>query len=250
MHIHLVGADLEENLALGILAAVAERQGHGATVLCFNDDSDRAAVVGAVTRAQPELVGLSVQFQHRSREFLNLARALRQAGYRGHVTAGGQFPTRAYREVLEGGHGVDSVVLYDGEETLAELLAALDRGSALGEVPGLALCGGDGRAWRTPARALVRDLDAVPHAKRYRPHSRHVGVPFIPITGGRGCWGRCTYCSISAVYRDAREHGPARLLRLRSPESLAEEMAALWHAAGGKAIFCFHDENLLLPRPE
>ena len=33
-------------------------------------------------------------------------------------------------------------------------------------------------------------------------------------------------------------------------DDLASEMALLWHRAGGAAIFCFHDDNFLLPRPE
>src|SRR5262245_44569782 len=40
MRIHFVGADLEENLGLGILAAVAERAGHRAKIVAFNDLSE------------------------------------------------------------------------------------------------------------------------------------------------------------------------------------------------------------------
>ncbi len=99
------------------------------------------------------------------------------------------------------------------------------------------------------APRLLEDLDALPFVRRYRPHSSHLSVPFIPITGARGCWGRCTYCAIMASYRDARARAGGKLLRMRSPQSVALEMAALWHAAGGAAIFCFHDENFLLPAP-
>ena len=52
------------------------------------------------------------------------------------------------------------------------------------------------------------------------------------------------------MLRDARAHGAhGKLLRLRSPENVAAEMAVLGRAVGGSAIFCFHDENFLLPRP-
>ena len=95
MRIHLVGADYEENLALAILAAVAERGGHQATVVPFTAAAEEARVIETIVGAAPEVVGLSMQFQHRSRDFLELARHLRRAGYRGHVVAGGQFPTMA-----------------------------------------------------------------------------------------------------------------------------------------------------------
>src|SRR5262249_35461298 len=158
----------------------------------------------------PDVIGLSIQFQHRAPEFLGLSRKLREAGYRGHVTAGGQFPTLAWREALGPQNGVDSVVLHDGEETLVDLLAALGRGARLGDVPGLGLRTDDGVPFRTAARRLVDDLDAVPFPKRYRPHNHHMGVPFIPIIGGRGCWGKCNYCSIIAFYDDAIEAGGGR----------------------------------------
>ena len=250
MHSYLIGADFEENLGLGAVAAAAERAGHATAILPFNGPSDAEAIVRRVLDGAPEVVGLSIQFQHRAGEFLELARSLRAAGYRGHVTPGGHVPTLAYREVLEGSWGIDTIVLHDGEETFVALLGALDTGAPVHDVAGLALRSDDGMAHRTAGRRLVEDLDALPFVKRYRAHNRHMGVPFIPMMGGRGCWGGCSYCSITSFYRDAREHGGGRLLRLRSPENVAAEMAFLWHAAGGAGIFCFHDDNFLLPRPD
>lgn len=250
MRIHLVGADLEENLGIGVLAAAVEQRGHETTVVPFNEVADLDATVERALRGEPDVVGLSIQFQHRARDFLVLARRLRLAGYRGHVTTGGQFPTLAWRETLDASHGIDSVVLHDGEETLPELLAALERGTPVGEVRGLALRGADGAAVRTAPRRLLDDLDAVPFAKRYRAHDRHMGVPFVPVIGGRGCWGECSYCSIIAFYEDAIEAGGGgRSVRMRSPENVAAEMALLLERAQGRAIFCFHDDNFVFPSP-
>ncbi len=250
MHALLVGADFEENLGLGILAAVLEEAGHDASIVPFNVAEDAGPIVRRVIAEQPELVGLSIQFQHRAHEFLGLARALLSAGYRGHVTAGAQFPTLAFREVLEGEHGVDSVVLHDGDDTIVDLARAIERGTPVSEVDGLALRGNDGLAFRTAERRMPDDLDRIPFAKRYRPHNRHMGIPFVPLVGGRGCWSKCSYCSIVAFYRDGREHGGGRLFRMRSPENVAEEMALLWHRAGGPCIYCFHDDNFTLPNPQ
>ena len=85
MRLFLVGADIEENLALGILTAVAEQQGHNARVLGFNDESQSASIVEQIVGAAPDVVGLSMQFQHRADEFLSLSRSLRDAGYEGHL---------------------------------------------------------------------------------------------------------------------------------------------------------------------
>lgn len=249
MRVVLVGADFEENLGMAMIAAALHAAGHKVHVVPFNDVSQTDVVTRAVCEWAPDVVGLSMQFQHRGHEFLRLASQLRSQGYRGHVTCGGQFPTLAWREVLEHHRALDSIVLHDGEETVVELLDALRTGAPLASVAGLALRGPKSQAFRTRGRALCADLDSLPVARRYRPHTLHVGVPFIPISGSRGCWGSCSYCSITSFYRDARAHGGGMTFRLRSPQSVAREMACLWHAAGGPSIFCFHDDNFLLPRP-
>ncbi len=245
----LIGADFEENLGLGLIASCLERAGHEALILPFNVAKDTEPLVRRIVDEAPEMVGMSIQFQHRAHEFLGLSRALRSAGYRGHVTSGAQFPTLAFREVLEGDFGVDSVVLHDGEETVVDLVRAIERGRGLHDVAGLALLGHDGVAFRTAERRMPDELDALPFPQRYRPHNKHMGVPFVPIVGGRGCWSKCSYCSIVAFYRDGRDHGGGRLFRVRSPENVAEEMALLWHRAGGPCIFCFHDDNFTMPSP-
>ena len=249
MRIVLVGADFEENLGVGMIAAVAREAGHEVRVVPFNDPASSEEVAQLAIRERPDVIGLSMQFQHRAHEFLGLARRLRGRGFEGHVTAGGQFPTLAWEEVLGRGHGVDSVVLHEGEETFPALLSALDEGTRLGDVPGLAYVTDDGVAAKSPARRLPDDLDRFPFPIRYRTHSEHFGVPFIPVMGGRGCWGKCTYCSITSFYRDARANGGGKAMRLRSPENVAAEMALLWNETRGPAIFCFHDDNFTLPRP-
>ncbi|MEI8258889.1 MAG: radical SAM protein, partial [Deltaproteobacteria bacterium] len=133
--------------------------------------------------------------------------------------------------------------------TIVELLDAVAHSRPLDTVPGLSLPHSKGAPHRTAPRALLEQLDELPFVMRYRKHAKHLGVPFIPLMASRGCWGSCSYCSITSFYRDARAHGGGKTFRLRSPENVADEMAVLWHDAGGPSIFCFHDDNFLLPRP-
>jgi anaerobic magnesium-protoporphyrin IX monomethyl ester cyclase len=250
MRLVLVGADFEENLGMCMIAAAAESAGHLTSVVPFQRAEERGLTVERILAARPDVVGLAAQFQHRGMDYLGLACDLRRAGFRGHLTAGGQFATMAHAPILSGRYGVDSVVLYEGEGTIAELLNAIAGKQSLDSVAGLALPDGQGGAYRTAPRALTANLDWLPLAQRYRQHSRQLGVPFIPVSGSRGCWAECSFCSITTVLRDGREHDVlGRRLRLRSPEDVGLEMAMLAQAVGGSAIFCFHDENFLLPRP-
>jgi anaerobic magnesium-protoporphyrin IX monomethyl ester cyclase len=250
MRIVLVGADFEENLGVGMIAAVAQRAGHTVRIVTYDHVDQMAAVARACLAHRPHVVGLSMQFQHRAHDFIALARSLRACGFQGHVTCGGQFPSLAWRDVLRPENGLDTVVFNDGEATFLELLQALATGAPLDDLPGLALRTADGLPRRTAGRPLNDALDALPAPLRYRRATRHLGVPFIPIMASRGCWGACTYCSITSTFRDARGHGGGRTFRERSPENVAAEMATLWHREGGPSLFCFHDDNLLKPRPE
>jgi hypothetical protein len=235
---------------MGMIAAAATAAGHRVEVLAFNDSGQTPDLANRISSSGPDVVGLAAQFQHRGTDFLRLATALRNSGFRGHITAGGHFATMGYAGVLAGRYGVDSVVLYDGEDTIVDLLAALAARRSLEEVAGLAFRNASGAVVRTAPRFLPQDLDALPIVQRYRPHTRHMRIPFVPVSGGRGCWASCSFCSITTVLRDARAHGAhSKLLRLRSPNDVAAEMAVLARAVGGSAIFCFHDENFLLPRP-
>jgi methylmalonyl-CoA mutase cobalamin-binding subunit len=228
MRLTLVGADVEENLGMGMIAAAVTGAGHRVEVLGFNDGAQIPDLVQRIASSDPDVVGLAAQFQHRGLDFLTLATALRKNGFRGHITAGGHFASMGYASILAGRYGVDSVVLYDGEETIVDLLAALAAERSLAEVAGIAFRNARGAVVRTAPRCLPQNLDALPIAQRYRPHTRHMRIPFVPVSGSRGCWASCSFCSITTVLRDARAHGAhGRLLRLRSPEDVAAEMAIL-----------------------
>ncbi|MBN2195184.1 MAG: radical SAM protein [Polyangiaceae bacterium] len=252
MRVVLVGADVEENLGMGMVGAALAAARHRVEVVPFNNYDELDAVMARLRAARPGLIGLGMQFQHRARDFVMLARGLRAGGFRGHLTAGGQYATLAADELVSSEGALDSVVLHEGETTVVDLVGVIERGGSLAAVPGLVVRGHDGAPQRTAPRPLHADLDALPFARRYRRPTHHLGVPFFPVWGSRGCWGACTFCGISTYYRDARAHGAAgRKLRLRSVESLADEMAALSSSVGGvPSIFCFHDDTFLLPRPE
>jgi anaerobic magnesium-protoporphyrin IX monomethyl ester cyclase len=121
-----------KTLGMCMIAAAAESAGHRTSVVAFQSAEERGLVARKVLAARPDVVGLAAQFQHRGMDFLGLACDLRRAGFRGHITAGGQFATMAHAPILSGRYGVDSVVLYEGESTIVDLLDAIARGKDVG----------------------------------------------------------------------------------------------------------------------
>jgi anaerobic magnesium-protoporphyrin IX monomethyl ester cyclase len=235
----LLGPSQQENLALQYLAAAAHRAGHQARLVAFNSRADIPRAVRATLQWQPEVVGIAIQFQHSIDEGLQLAHALRGAGFRGHLTCGGHVATFCYAELLREGP-FDSVVRHEGEQTFAELLDMLASGNPPVGLPGL--------VWRQgedigvgPRRPLTRDLDSLPWPARQPDAYRVAGIPIAFLLTARGCTEHCSYCGISAFLRDAG--GPA--FRLRSPEAVAEEVAHLYQR-GARAFFV-QDDLFVLP---
>jgi anaerobic magnesium-protoporphyrin IX monomethyl ester cyclase len=239
----LVGAEYEENLAVRYLAAALREAGHAATIVPFSRAADLGRVVGDCLVQGPDLIGLSMAFQHRAREFLDLAAALRQRGYAGHLCAGGHVPTAAWREVLERAPGIDTVVRHDGEVTLVELCGALGQPTRWREIPGVCARDDTGRPVAAPPRRQLDDLDLLPFPVRDRAHAIHAGVPFTTISGSRGCFADCNYCCINTWHRTAE----GKRYRARSAANIATEMARLYHDRGVR-VFCFHDDNFFMPR--
>src|ERR1044072_6839350 len=76
--IALVGPEFEENLSLRYLASSLSQAGYEAELLVLNRESDLPRIVDRIVHAPvpPSLVGLSLAFQWRAKDFLALAMAL------------------------------------------------------------------------------------------------------------------------------------------------------------------------------
>lgn len=245
MHVVLVGPEREENLSLRYLASALRQAGHGVSLARFDSPEHLQSVVRQVGHERPGLVGLSMVFQARGREFYELARALRESGYSGHLTAGGHFATVAYEAILTDLAELDSIVRHEGEATLVELADALQRGAGredLARIPGMTIRGMGDELLLAPPRPPVENLDTLPLPARDTPPMLHLGVPTAYLVGSRGCYAACDYCCIASWHKAAS--GPR--YRVRSPGNLADEMALL-HRERGVRNFVFHDDNFFLP---
>ena len=240
MKIALVGPEIEENLGLRYLHAGTVSGGHEAIICEFHAEMQIADVVRQVLAYRPDAVGLSMVFTARAREYVRLAEALRQAGWRGHITTGGHFACFHARELLGDVRAIDSVLHGEGERALPDLLDHLD---APEKVAGLTYRAGD-RIVTTPPRVPLDDLDELPFPTRPERFHRYFDLPIANVQGGRGCFANCDFCSINAWHRQIG----GRRFRQRSVENLAREMAQLYHQRGVR-LFDFQDDNFFLPNP-
>ena len=155
----LIGYQDQGNLGMGYLAAVAQSRGHSVKLFDVRDGADRIAE--RLGGRSPFVIGLSLIFQAFLPQFRRLALELRAAGITSHFTMGGHFPSLCRDEALAHFPEVDSVVLYEGEQTLLDLIERLKAGAEWRDVDGIAYLD-SGRVMTTRPRALVPDLDSPP----------------------------------------------------------------------------------------
>ena len=181
MNIALIGAELEENLALRYIASSLEARNHAVDIVPFNFEQDMEAAVGQALAFQPQIVGLSMIFSARGGEFCRLAKRLREAGFRGHLIAGGPFASFNCERIITQHLEFDSVALGEGEELMCRLAEHLDD---LECVPGLCYRDASGAARVNAAIGNPDNLDDLPWPKRTTFHS-YFDKPIASVLSSR-----------------------------------------------------------------
>lgn len=239
----LVGPECEENLSLGYLVSSLNHAGHSSKIVQFSYPEDKELVLQAASDA--DIIGLSLSFQVRAREFLQLSRELKTLFPEKPIIAGGHFASCAAENLLRDYREIDLIVIHEGEQTIVELADAWtcikDR---LDDIRGIVYRKG-GEIYFSPPRMKCDDLDSLHFPWRSGPIHLPVGVPTAYILGSRGCLSSCDYCCITTLHRLA----PGRTFRQRTPENIADEMSMLYFDKGIRQ-FVFHDDNFLVPSLE
>lgn len=172
--------------------------------------------------SRPDYVGIYTNLMTKLR-VLEIVRFIRSspelAGTR--VFLGGPEVTAHVRKFLE--HGADAVVIGEGEETTHELLTAWEGETDLRGINGIAFRDAGGEIVRTPARTLLKGIDALPIPARdaidlnayIRTWRERHGRSAVSINTMRGCPYTCRWCS-RAVYGSS--------YRRRSPGVVVDEI--------------------------
>lgn len=155
---------------------------------------------------------------------------------------GGQHFTALADESLETYKDIDVVIRGEGEQTLVELVEALEERKNLSRVKGISFRQGE-RVLHNPDRPLIKDLNTLPlpayhyvkeHMKTYY-FSLMTGKDssFAIIEGSRGCPHNCTYCSQWRFWRQQN--------RAKSPKRIADEFEHLNREYGSNFIWLTDD---------
>ncbi|MEW6734914.1 MAG: radical SAM protein, partial [Acidobacteriota bacterium] len=188
-----------------------------------------------------DFIGFSLPAWEQFVPALTLARALRERQQDSlHLCMGGNYTTRLVGTWGEQAHPytqlIDSFSLFEGEESLFQLLTALESGQPLDGVSNLAFRRKD-KLVRTPLGGVdinaipVPDFDGLPLDRYFVPE------PILPLYTSRSCPWKCSFCTIP--YASSK-------FRQRKAERVAEDLSTLKQKYGIR-LFTFVDETLTVP---
>ena len=224
-----------ENLGIGYMHAILSEAGYDISIIDIR--KDKAKILKELQELNPMLVGFSIIFENYIYDFQELIDYLRKNGIQSHFTAGGHFASLRSADLFEISPSLDSMVRFEGERTILDLVNHLHQGKDWKKVAGISYRN-TGALVNNALRELEPDLDTFPFP--YRPEIKDYALEkkYATLLAGRGCIYNCAFCDIREFY--GQSPGPVK--RIRKPERVVEEMKYLFKEHECR-VFLFQDDD-------
>jgi len=216
------------DLGIGFLASAMRNAGYEADFIDVRRDAlSRAAFIDRVKAHPYPMVGVKV-FSTALAEANEVLAAIRQAAPGVKIVIGGPHPTHAPEGSLVSCPDADVAVIGEGDAAIVELARRFESGESLASVESVAYR--ENGAITVNARRSFMELDALPlpawdlmDPRLYRDFEDlwyfSMGDLTAPVTVGRGCPFKCTFCSDFIV--------SGKNVRYRKVESVIAEIELL-----------------------
>lgn len=217
--VEYLGAALKKaNVDCVVLNAYAQR--------LTNDE-----VCQMIMKENYKVVGVACPSQRSYPFSKDLVKKLRnEYNYKGYITMGGFYVSLAYREILEDCKEIDYLMRGEGERTIAPFYTALFNGESIDEIKGITYLKNGEIITKEPD--YIEELDEIPFPIRdmnnFKQFKNQDKIPFR-VMSGRGCYGRCTFCSVI-------EHERPRCKLFRSAKNIVDEIEELVKNYNAKVI--------------
>lgn len=166
------------------------------------------------------------------------------------MIVGGPHVSAIPERTLEDTEAIDICVIGEGDETIVDILDALEGGSDFKNISGIA-CRSNGKIVMTDKRPPIKDLSMLPlpafhlfNHRLYRSYGWNRWVsgyrkPLGVIFTGRGCLGRCNFCAAHSVFG----HG----IRYFSMKQIKDQLDYLVNNWGIRVLY-FQDDTFTANR--
>lgn len=225
----------KDNLALGYLTSCARQAGY--TVKIIHAEHNKYNLIDIqklIKKYTPKVIGISLTAQRAYpivKEYIEKIKDVSSAS----IYLGGIFPSIAYELILKECKGVKAICLGEGEKFIVDYLNVIVKGQGeLKDISGIAYLDTNDEVIVNGKKNVIEDLDSLPlPAKDFFEDMKEEissGFYYAHISGGRGCYGNCSFCSMSCL-TDKNNR------RVRSPKNVVNEIKYLQNTYG---INCFY----------
>jgi anaerobic magnesium-protoporphyrin IX monomethyl ester cyclase len=184
-------------LGLGYIAAYLQQHNISVSLIdCTFLNQEEA--LGKIRQSAPKIIGIYAMFSMKN-QAIQLAKLLRNNCEL--LVAGGPLPTSNPESFMQ---DFDVVAIGEGEETMLDLVHAVESGADLSTVQGIGFhIKNKGETKLTPPREFIQNLDSVLFPARdlfdnqaYKAYfARNFGYTTTSIITSRGCPFQCDFCS-------------------------------------------------------
>jgi radical SAM superfamily enzyme YgiQ (UPF0313 family) len=209
--------DNSYSLGLSYLHSIIEDSGYLIDTKNYNTSQNDTAfleIKNKIIEYRPDYLLLQMFTMNRKTSYavLKIARDLNKDMK---IIVGGIHATIMYEQLLRN-FDIDYIVLGEGEETIIELLSALDSGADISAIKGIAYKRNE-KVIKNPDRELIKDLDKLPFPK----HSLFVTPKrtIACILTSRGCPFKCNFCCLHTISK--------QIYRKRSVANIISEIEEL-----------------------
>jgi magnesium-protoporphyrin IX monomethyl ester (oxidative) cyclase len=248
-----VAAVLEKNHQVNIIDAPTEGWKNladfGGTT--YRVGLSNSEIADRIKRWKPRVVVVEIPFSGWSKTAFEVASAAKSVDEAVTMVLVGQHPSARPEDCLANSN-VDFVVIGEMENTVSELVDALERGvQDFTRIRGIGFVK-DGKRVVTSARPVIQDLDSLPFPARHllpmsmyaaavreNPLRGEIRKPWTIMITSRGCPYNCVFCSSCTVW--------GRKWRARSPENVVDELEHVVGVHGVEQVD-FSDDNLTLDK--
>ena len=223
------------NTAFAHLAPVVRNAGHEFDFIDANNKKI-SDLKNKILKSKPDAIGFSIQ-SLTYYAAMKLAKKIKEY-YDKPIIVGGPQTFIEQDNILKQHPAVDIIVIGEGENTIIELMNALEKNKDLPEIKGI-IYKQNGKIIKNLPRELIEDLDSLP----YPDYSIYDSIQYSTISGkveyslftSRGCPYNCSFCTTPAYYN--------RKWRARKPENCINELKYALKQNPKIKHFMIRDEN-------
>lgn len=182
--------------------------------------SDQINLLESLFEYIPDFIGFNM-YSDNVCQVLRAVQKVRESYPHCHITIGGPQVNQFESQILVDNPGIDTVISYEGEETICQLLECLNGNGDINECTGITYREKNGAIIKNPSRYPIQKLDNLPFPSRdiYEKERQQ----YLYITGSRGCLGGCSFCGETSSKIELRNS----YVRLRSIENIISEIEYL-----------------------